>query len=254
MRRAAWWAWTGAAALVVAGCGGAASSGTGGSTGASGGSGQGGGAAVNGVGGAAGSRGTGGSLGAGGSGAGAGLPACTIVQRPGDPMNPSSLNYIDPTNGTCNTIPLDAPSVTSGALDTVDGGALEDGGAIEAPAGGTILDGDYDLTHWLDEAGDTSIRTIRVFGGGTYIEWAESHVFDSGLLDAGYVNIWYDTTVQSSGQTLNLVSYDCGGDVLITSYGFTARGDDLILFAYNLSGTSQALYSVDTYHRTCTRP
>ena len=169
-------------------------------------------------------------------------------------MNSSSLNYIDPTNGTCNTIALDAPPVTSQALDAVDGGALADGGAIEAPAGGTILDGDYDLTHWLDQAGDTSIRTIRVFGGGTYIEWAESHVFDSGLLDAGYVNIWYDTTVQSSGQTLNLVSYDCGGDVLITSYGFTVRGDDLILFAYNTSATSQSLYSVDTYHRTCTRP
>ena len=242
-----------AAAMVVAtlvtltsGCGGGSSStGTGGH---GGGAGAGGGAGITGRGGAS------GSLGTGGAGNGSGnLPACAVVQRPADPVNPSGGN-IDPTNGTCNTLQLDGTPVASEPLDAVDAGVREDGGAIETAAGGTILDGDYDFVRWQDEPGDSAVRKIRVFGGGTYIEWADSSVpANNSSIDSGFVNLWFDTTVEATGTTLTF-TYTCSFPV-VPSYGYTARGDDLLFFDYRTSaGGAETVFSVDTYRRTCTRP
>ena len=230
--------------LVVAGCGGGSSStGTGGHRGG-GATGTGGGAAMTGQGGASGAPGAG--------GAGGNLPACAIVQRPADPVN-SSGTTIDSRNGTCNTLQLAGQPVASEPLDAVDAGVRQDGGTIETAAGGTILDGDYDFVRWQDVPGRSAVRKIRVFGGGTYIEWADSNVPAGGPgPDGGFVNVWVDTTAQASGQTLTF-SYTCGTP-LVASYGYTARGDDLIFFDYSSAAQGGTVFSVDTYRRTCTRP
>ena len=240
-------AWAAAAlATLTLGCGGGASPTRvdvhGGAAGAGG---QGGGVATGGQ------RGQGGSNGAGG--AGDDLPACEIAQRPDDPANADGgANPVDPTSGACNTIETGGQPVASEMLDAVGGGAREDGGAIAAPSGGTILDGDYDFVRWEDLPGTSSIRRLRVFGGGTYVEWLVSNARGPGP-DAGFASKWYDTVAGSSGSTLSL-SYVCG-DVLVTSYGYTARGDDLVLFDDGAAGpASGTLFSVDTFRRTCTRP
>ncbi|HLK90036.1 MAG TPA: hypothetical protein VKZ18_09080 [Polyangia bacterium] len=177
-----------------------------------------------------------------------GLPACSIVTRPQDPSNGSTSS----TSGTCNTLPLSGGPVEPGPLLPVDAGVLGDGGTIETPVGGQILDGDYEFVGWLDNSLEgPSRRELRVFGGGTYIEWAASI---SGTGPGGSeVVIRYDTTVSTAGHTLTFVSYDCGNDVANGNFAYSASGDQLVFFDSdpNPPGT---LFAVDTYRRTCTRP
>jgi hypothetical protein len=219
-----------AAMWLVAGCGGgASSSGTGGSGGA-----------ASGTGGAAGATGGGGSSGA--------LPSCQIFYYlPNDPMNPDGGSFIDPHGGTCNTIVVPTAWTTAVTIAPVDGGA-------PAPAGGTVLDGDYDMISWQTVSGGASTRRrIRVFSSGTYIEWAVRQ--PDATSDGGVLSEAYDTTMSYGGHTATFVSTSCGGGLAIHSYGYTAAGDDLTFFDYqgefDGSGT---LLAVDGYHRSCTRP
>lgn len=248
MRPGAAWA-AAALATLALGCGGGAAptridvQGGGADAG-----GQGGGAAMGGQGGANGQGGSAGSLG----GAGDDLPACAIAQRPDDPTNSEGGTPVDPTSATCNTIQPDGQPVASEMLAAIGGYVPEDGGTLETAVGGPLLDGDYDFVRWQAQPGNSSIRKIRVFGGGTYVEWVVANARQGGA-DAGFASMWYDTTAATAGSTLSL-SFVCG-NVLVTSYGYTASGDDLVLFDYGAAGpTSGTLFSVDTYRRTCTRP
>jgi hypothetical protein len=222
------------AMLVIAGCGGGSSStGTGG---------HGGGAT--GAGGAAGVTGAGGSAGVTSAGGAAGsglLPACAILALPAT------------DGGACTALVAAGPLVTSVPVnDNFQGGVVEDGGLQVKPAGGAILDGDYDLVRWENRtSGAQTRRTIRVFGGGSYVEW------DAAVMngDAGFIDDRYDTRNIVSGHTFAIASVFCSVGFAVQSYGYTVTGDDLVFFDYTgLVDGNGDVSSVDTYQRTCTRP
>jgi hypothetical protein len=215
--------------MVIAGCGGGSSStATGGHAG----------------GGATGAGGSAGATGAGGSGAtggAAGLPTCAI------PAPPSS------DGGACATLTAAGPLVTSVPVnDNFQGGVVEDGSVDVKGAGGTVLDGGYDLIRWENGAGGKQTRrTIRVFNDGTYVQWDAAVA--SG--DAGFSDVRYDTLNSISGHTFALTSFPCTASIGIHSYGYTATGDDLVFFDYDGGSDGNAnVISVDTYRRTCVRP
>jgi hypothetical protein len=200
---------------------------------------------------ATGTAGAGGASGAGGvAGAGGGLalPACAIFTRPNDP---SDGGYNAGT-GVCNTLPLSGTPVSPQTLVQADAGAQVSGG-VELPVGGQILDGDYEFATWLDDsAGGPSRREIRVFGGGTYIEWAATIAgAGTGGADA---TVKYDTTASVAGHTITFLAYTCGNEIGIPSFGYTASGDELTFYDNAEALQVGAVVSVDTYGRTCTRP
>jgi hypothetical protein len=219
-------------------------------------------AAGNGGGGAGGSAGSSVSAGAGGSvgtgtagagGDGSGLPACAITARPQDGGGTDA-------GSACSSIVLDGPWINRGCFDRMGDGGVADGGSFDGPAGGAIRDGDYDLVSAdtslsggpcpADYSGGMTRRRIRVFGGGTYIEWAYTNRDSSGT----DTSVWYDTTVQAAGQTLTFVSFDCGESFGVTSYGYTASGDLFTYFGYSGSAAGAGdLQSVVRYRRTCWR-
>jgi hypothetical protein len=198
--------------------------------------------------------GSGGAVGVGGGGAGheatggntGGLPACALTTRPQDPTDAS----VSALSGTCNTIVITTNGVAGELVGSTDGGVVLDGGATVTPAGGTIQDGDYDLIRWQNlGGGGLTYRTLRVFDGGTYIEWA-FHQMDA-TYDGGFQNLKFNTTPTTTGHTMTY-SYSCGGDVGIHSFEYTADGNDLLLF--DTGGRDQgAVDSLDTYRRTCGR-
>jgi len=125
-----------------------------------------------------------------------------------------------------------------------------DGGVKVTPAGGTIQDGDYDLIRWQNlNGGGLTYRTLRVFDGGTYIEWA-FHQMDA-TYDGGFQNLKFNTTPTTTGHTMTY-AYSCGSDVGIRGFEYTADGNDLLLFDTS-AGYQGAVDSVDTYRRTCGR-
>jgi len=215
----------------------------------------------------AGTTGTGGnptgSGGAGGFGDPTNLPACAITTRPSDPVNPEGGSPIDSTlPNSCSSINLDGAWVTSECFVMVNGGWQQDGGGspVVVPEGGTIRDGDYDMVRWLgsNSTGEclpvtgvsSTNRRIRIFGGGTFIEWAAMNRDTAG----NESNFWYNTTNSVSGHTLMNVGQPCGGATLPGSYGYTASGDDFTYFRYSggMDGSGD-LTTVVTYHRTCRR-
>jgi hypothetical protein len=188
---------------------------------------------------------------AGAGGDGSGLPACAITARP---------QPIDAGSGVCNSIVLDGPWINRGCFDRQGDGGVADGGTFDGPTGGAIRDGDYELVSAdnslsggpcpADYNGGMTRRRIRVFGGGTYIEWAYTNRDTSGT----DTNVWYDTTVQAAGHTLTFVSFDCGESFGVTSYGYTASGGDFSYFAYSGSADGAGdLQTVVRYRRTCWR-
>ena len=121
-----------------------------------------------------------------------------------------------------------------------------DGGALDEPLGGALLDGDYDLIRYRTQLTGRSKRTIRILGGGTRIEWAIQRESAAGL---GEVRV--NTTVMPTGSTIAVVASTCG-ELGTTSYRYTATGTDLVIYHYDPSG-SGALVNVYTYRRTCRR-
>jgi hypothetical protein len=202
------------------------------------------------------------SAGAGGAGGdGSGLPACAITARPQDPTNAGADGgMIESASGACNSIVSTGPLVNRGCFDRQGDGGIADGGIIQGPAGGTIRDGDYEVV-----SADTSLttgtcppnyssgmtrRTIRIFGGGTYFEWAASNR-GGGNAD---VDLWYDTTMRAAGHTLTFVAFDCGDNQQIASYGYTATADEFTYFAYaNNADGAGVLQFIVRYRRTCWR-
>lgn len=220
MRRAAA---MGVAMLVIAGCGGGSSP-TG--TGGHGGTGTGGQ-----VGGAGGASATGGTSG--------GLPTCAVTAEPHDP-----------DAGVCNSFAITGATIVPEPVVGTTNGITLDGGAVETPMGGTILDGDYDLVRWQDNITGSTRRTLRVFGGGTYLEWAGVDV--AYYADGGNLDFRYDATEHVTGTSLVVDHTDCTDGPAADDFGFTVAGDELILF--NTIGGGGSVAAVDTYRRTCTRP
>jgi hypothetical protein len=147
--------------------------------------------------------------------------------------------------GDCNAVPITGALVSAEAFSMGDGGAIVDGGVLETPAGGTLVDGDYDLVRYRTTGNATTRRTLRILSGGTRIEWAADIMSSAG---SGVVR--YDTTVARNGNAIDIVSLTCGM-LMATSYGYTASGTDLVLFNYDPSTGN--LVNVYTYRRTCRR-
>jgi hypothetical protein len=240
----------GLAFLVLAGCGGG--------SGASGTAGRGGGAGAPGTGGSAGAHGTGGGTGAGGAGAkggsGGGLPACAITTRPQDPVDTNTDGGLhDPRTHVCNTADPAGPWVVPEGFIWGDAGAVSDGGPPEAPLGGVVLDGDYDLVRILYPgptfSKNPTRRTFRVFDGGTYIERAV--LTQDPTVDGGMTEYWYDTTEAPSGTNFGSQSL-CGA--VASTDAYTADGDNLTLFVDLSSEQGSSPIGIDIYRRTCARP
>jgi hypothetical protein len=232
--------------LVVAGCGGGSSAtGTGGHGGGSAGATGGGG-----------SVGSGGATGAGGSSASGGtsgaLPACAITTRPTDPTDATADAGIrDPRTHVCNAVDPSGPWVIPEIFTWGDAGAATDGGVPEAPSGGVVLDGDYDLVRIVFPIASTNPtrRTFHVFDGGTYIERAV--LIQNPTVDGGMTDYWYDTTEAPSGTDFGSYSV-CGA--VAASDRYTADGDMLTLFVYAHGIDDPSPIGIDIYRRTCTRP
>lgn len=186
--------------------------------------------------GSAGATGGGGHGGSGGGGTGA-LPSCAITTRPPNGVAPA-----------CNTIELTGGWVSPEPFVEVDGGVRADGGAVEEPTGGTILDGDYDMVRWQNSGTNPTRRTIRVFDGGTYIEWRA--INQNPTIDGGMQEYDYNTTVSAAGNTLTFLSYPCNAGISISIYEYFVQGEDLAFFD---GGGGSPIYAVDTYQRTCRR-
>jgi hypothetical protein len=230
------------------GCGGGSSSGTGGHAGGS-----------------AGATGRGGTTGgAGGQGTGAGgasakggtsgaLPACAITTRPADPTDATAdAGFRDPRTHVCNAVDPTGPWVVPEPFTWGDAGAATDGGVPEAPKGGVVLDGDYDLVRYLlpgSPLPNPTRRTFRVFDGGTYIERAV--LIQNPAADGGMNDYWYDTTETPSGTDFGSYSV-CG--LVAASDRYTADGDMLTLFVYAHGIDDPSPIGIDIYRRTCTRP
>jgi hypothetical protein len=228
-----------------------------------------------GAGGSAGNSGAGGApltcsdAGATGGIGGDGLPVCAVTSRPGGPPDadasadaaggaPGSANDDDDCNQLqqvsdstrvldCLSGPLCKPE----RFAVTDGGAVEeDGGALPAPAGGTIVDGDYQLVRYLSDVSGVppTRRSIAIYSGGTYVEWAADELATSTTSGADEV-LRLNTTMSASGSIWTVAGVNCGS-LGTTQYLYTASGTELDLYDVDASGVVQNIY---TYQRTCSR-
>jgi hypothetical protein len=143
------------------------------------------------------------------------------------------------------TAPLCAPQPFA-----ADGGEVTpDGGPPELPAGGTLVDGDYQLVRYRSNvaSGHSSKRTIGIYDGATYVEWA---AFEKGGSAFGGDQILrLNTTMSATGSVWKVAAVNCGS-LAATGYGYTASGTELELYDFDASGRVQNVY---TYQRTCSR-
>jgi hypothetical protein len=124
-----------------------------------------------------------------------------------------------------------------------DGGIYLPGGLLDVPAGGTLVDGDYEMVRavWGTETLHTQ-RTIRLSNGGSYSEWV---IDQDSPQDAGVTHYRINATLAASGTTLQVTATNCTGTVA-NSFGYTAAGDELDLFNFSAA-------AVFVYKRICTR-
>jgi hypothetical protein len=125
-----------------------------------------------------------------------------------------------------------------------DGGIYLPGGELALPAGGTLIDGDYDLVRavWGTTMRKTQ-RTIRISNGGTFFEWVIDQ--DDPQSTGVIMHYRFNTTMSVSGTTISTIAIGCGG-TLTDMFGFTAAGDELSLFNLNFEG-------LFVYKRNCRR-
>jgi len=185
------------------------------------------------TGGAAGT-GTGGGSGTGTGGTGnVSGPACAVGERTPDITD-------------CTEFANTAASVLSErAVYDGDAGIYLPGGELATPAGGTLIDGDYELIRavWGTTPQHTQ-RTIRLFASGTYMEWVVDQDSTAAEADGGVIHYRINAAFTKSGNTLTVAQVNCGN--LNGPYDYTASGDQLILFNYFADG-----YFV--FKRTCVR-
>jgi len=142
----------------------------------------------------------------------------------------------------CNQFPITGPILGTQPL------SVDDAGTANGPTGGAVGDGDYDLVGWLSAFQNYSRRSIHVFNGGTHIEWVAELDGSSPTMV-----IRANTRTTFAGSVLTIAGVDCmsNGLFLTQSYGYTASGDDLVL--YNTDMNTGALQNIYTYRRTCAR-
>jgi hypothetical protein len=201
---------------------------------------------------------------------GDGLPVCTVTSRPGDPLNadasadaagsaPETANDDDDCNQlqqvSDSTRVLDCligPLCKPERFAVSDGGAVEaDGGTLPPPTGGTIVDGDYQLVRYRSVVSGvpTTRRSIAIYSGGTYVEWAAYEQAESTISDSQPVLLRLNTTMSASGSVWTVASVNCGS-LATTQYLYTANGTELDLYDLDAGGALQNVY---TYQRTCSR-
>jgi hypothetical protein len=179
--------------------------------------------------------GDGGADGSGGDGGGGdggvGLPMCGP-----DPVT-------DGAAPECNSVPIEGRKLTR---EPVTGG---DAGPVPTPAGGVIVDGDYELVGYRTSVVDRSLRgRIRVTGGATRIEWASTMWLQNTSID-----LRYNTRTRAEGTTLRFEAVECVSSNTVfdtKAYSYTANGDDLTFFYVLDDGTVNNIY---TYRRLCRR-
>jgi hypothetical protein len=224
--------------------------------------------------------------GSGGIGAD-GLPTCAVTTRPADPMNVyrtvdagdaavgdaatdaariTTVSNTSNDDNNCNmldqvlrpdtdggvedcftqTAPLCTPEPF--AADDAGGGSV-DGAVVEAAAGGTLIDGDYQLVRYVSNVagGHATQRTIGIYQGATYVEWASAE--KGGSAFGGDQILRLNTTMSAAGTTWKVVAVNCGS-LRAAGYGYTATGTELVLYDVDSSGAAQNVY---TYQRTCSR-
>jgi hypothetical protein len=184
-----------------------------------------------------------GGIAGGAGGMSGGLPDCAIKTRPNDPLDVSPM---------CNTVTFDGDTLLPEMIVATDAGIASDGGAPETPAGGTILDGDYTLVRYRSTGAASPLRrTIRLFDGGTFIEWLNATGAPTGDGGAGATVNRFNTSQQPSHAAPFMLTLTCADGAISTPsrYDYTATGNELVLFVYLESGATL----VNTYRRNCAR-
>jgi hypothetical protein len=187
-----------------------------------------------------GATGSGGSNGAGGSGGGDGAGRCAIQTRP-----------VAAGAAACNTLAFGADWISPDPLYPDDAGVLLDGGAVEPPAGGAIVDGDYDLVGFRSSTFGMrrTRRSIRIFDGATYVEWLMDN--DNVTPGGAVMSFRFDTSSQVSGTDLAMIAVTCGDNEFSRRFGYTATGNELALYQYD--GSTGELQNIFSYRRSCSR-
>ncbi len=229
--RLRWWvafACLGGAPLI--GCGGRSPGSVGTGSGGVGGTGD----RVTESGGAGGSAASGGRGGGGGNGRDAttGSGTCAIPEQT---PNPSDCTDFTPAGSYC--------MVQRGIKG--DGGIYLPGGDLFVPAGGALIDGDYDLVQYYGGIySQPTRRTIRLFNAGTYIEWSIDN--DNPPSDGGVTHYRFNSAQTPAGTSLGNLKGTCIPNVSGSEFGYSATGDQLEIIDFYAE-------SLFVYQRRCTR-
>ncbi len=138
-----------------------------------------------------------------------------------------------------------ASVTTERGISDGDGGIYLPGGMLSTPAGGTLIDGDYELVRavWGTQTSHTR-RTIRLSASGTYSEWVVDQDSTDPSADGGVAHVRVNATWTISGAKLTVTRVGCG--TLQGDYAYTASGDEFDLYNF-------AADAVFVYKRTCVR-
>ncbi|HZL21588.1 MAG TPA: hypothetical protein VFG23_27910 [Polyangia bacterium] len=201
---------------------------------------------------------------------GDGLPFCAVTVPPADPLNKDasadaagSPSTIANDDDDCNRLQqvsdggtevidcLTGPFCKPERFAVADGGAVEeDGGTLPTPTGGILIDGDYQLVRYRSalSGAPTTRRTIALYTGGTYVEWAADEKAESTTSGSDQI-LRLNTSMSASGSVWTVAKVNCGS-LGTAQYSYTASGTELDLYDIDASGVPQNVY---TYQRTCSR-
>jgi hypothetical protein len=186
--------------------------------------------------------GTAGAAGAAGTGDGAVGDASDA--RDADPSQCPAVTPVD-AGAECNTLEFFGRAIVQEPFVAADGGAVSDGGVLERPMGGTLIDGDYVLVRHRASGMTQSRRTLRLLGSATRIEWAFEFSYTVDQVNR------YNLNITRSGNGFD-VGVTCGpNDFGTIRYDFTASGDLLVF--YTIDATTGTPYNVYNYRRMCHR-
>jgi hypothetical protein len=150
----------------------------------------------------------------------------------------------------CNDVAIAGPWCPVEALPTADGGVVPDAGPVDMPEGGVLIDGDYELIRFRSSLTGRRRATLRLSNAGTLTEWGMMVDQDTS---GSFETLRFNAPASRSGTRLNVAEETCITDnatFMATSYGYTVRGDDLLLF--NIDATGR-VFNIYTYRRICTR-
>jgi hypothetical protein len=91
-------------------------------------------------------------------------------------------------------------------------------------------------------------RTIALYTGGTYVEWAADEEPESTTSGRDQI-LRLNTSMSASGSIWTVAKVNCGS-LATAQYAYTASDTELDLYDLDASGAPQNIY---TYQRTCSR-